>query len=130
MIEPLDGIARARHHITTDRVLLAHGIADAAGREAYLAGFHAAWAYIVERTGKRPKTHTGTRSELARLIHASSELPAEFNSFLGRGYEFKVHADYFGGIAPDMDDAKDALDMAERFIAAVEVLIGPRRQSA
>ncbi|WP_376100522.1 HEPN domain-containing protein [Roseomonas sp. CCTCC AB2023176] len=109
---------------------MANGIADAAGREAYLAGFHAAWAYIVRRTGEGPKTHAGTRTELARLIRELSELPAEFGTFLGRGYEFKIHADYFGGIAPNLDDARDALDLADRLIRAVEVLLTSDDQSA
>ena len=39
--------------------MLGIGLADAAGRTAYLAGFHAAQALIFERTGRAVKTHRG-----------------------------------------------------------------------
>jgi uncharacterized protein (UPF0332 family) len=35
-------------------------------REAYPAAYHAAEAYIFERTGKTTKTHRGLRSEFSR----------------------------------------------------------------
>jgi uncharacterized protein (UPF0332 family) len=38
-----------------------------AGREAYLAAFHAAEALLYERTAKIAKTHRGLRAEFARL---------------------------------------------------------------
>jgi len=41
---------------------------DAAGRTAYLAGFHAAQALVFETHGRALKTHSGVRSEFARLV--------------------------------------------------------------
>ena len=38
-----------------------------AGREAYLAAFHAAEALFFERTGKIAKTHRGLRAQFARI---------------------------------------------------------------
>jgi len=40
-------------------------------REAYLASYHAAAAYIFERTGKTTKTHRGLRSEFSRFRRAA-----------------------------------------------------------
>jgi uncharacterized protein (UPF0332 family) len=40
---------------------------EAAGRPAYLAGFHAAQAFIFEQTGRAVKTHHGVQSEFLRL---------------------------------------------------------------
>ncbi len=40
---------------------------DESGREAYLAGLHAAQALIVEKIGKIFKTHQGVQRELGRL---------------------------------------------------------------
>ncbi|HEX3522373.1 MAG TPA: hypothetical protein VHT52_09830 [Stellaceae bacterium] len=37
-----------------------------AGRNAYLAAFHAAQALIAERTGKEAKTHKGVHAQFAR----------------------------------------------------------------
>jgi uncharacterized protein (UPF0332 family) len=45
-----------------------------AAREAYLAVFHAAEAYIFEQTGKAAKTHRGVRSEFARLAKAEPRI--------------------------------------------------------
>jgi uncharacterized protein (UPF0332 family) len=47
--------------------MLAMKYYDAAGRSAYLAGFHAAQALISEKTGRAVKTHRGVRAELHRL---------------------------------------------------------------
>lgn len=38
-----------------------------AGREAYLAAFHAAQALIYERTSRIAKTHRGVRIQFSRL---------------------------------------------------------------
>jgi uncharacterized protein (UPF0332 family) len=40
---------------------------EAAGRAAYLAGFHAAQAFIFERTGRTSKTHNRVHTEFLRL---------------------------------------------------------------
>jgi hypothetical protein len=40
-------------------------------REAYFAAYHAAAAYVFERTGKTVKTHRGLRSEFSRLARAA-----------------------------------------------------------
>jgi uncharacterized protein (UPF0332 family) len=38
-----------------------------AGREAYLAAFHAAEALLYERTGNIARTHRGLRAQFARI---------------------------------------------------------------
>ena len=50
---------------------------DAAGRTAYLAGFHAAQALISERTGRSVKTHKGVHRELHRLTKDDQHLDPE-----------------------------------------------------
>jgi len=60
------------------RVLAANDLADAAGRAAYLAAFHAAQAFIFESTGKAAKSHNGVRSEFARLTRAEARLDRSF----------------------------------------------------
>ena len=53
--------------------MLGVALHDAAGRTAYLAGFHAAQALIFDRIGRVVKTHHGvqTVAHVARLIGAS-----------------------------------------------------------
>ena len=47
--------------------MLGVGLNTAAGRTAYLAGFHAAQALIFERDGKVLKTHRGVIAEFLKL---------------------------------------------------------------
>jgi uncharacterized protein (UPF0332 family) len=57
-----------------------------AAREAYLAVFHAAEAYIFEQTGKVAKTHRGVRSEFARLAKAEQRIGRDLVTFLGASW--------------------------------------------
>jgi uncharacterized protein (UPF0332 family) len=70
---------------------------DEAGREAYLAGLHAAQALIVESTGKLVKTHRGVQRELTRLTKDTPDFDIDLRAFLGRTYNLKAIADYETG---------------------------------
>lgn len=80
--------------------MLAINLHDAAGRTAYLAGFHAAQAFIFEKTGKSVKTHKGVHSELHRLTRADADLDPEIRAVLSRTYNLKAIADYETGPGP------------------------------
>jgi uncharacterized protein (UPF0332 family) len=66
---------------------------DEAGREAYLAGFHAAQALISEQTGRSVKTHTGVRTEFHRLVRNEARVDDELRAFLGFAFNLKAIAD-------------------------------------
>ena len=57
---------KAQHLLTEADIMLGVGLNDAAGRTAYLAGFHTAQAFIFERSGKIFKTHQGGQTEFLR----------------------------------------------------------------
>jgi len=101
-------------------------IAFVAAREAYLAAYHAATAYVVEQTGKAPKTHTGLRGEFARIARLEERIDPTFVRFLGRAYILKSAADYGvdPGSAISLDQASEAIAIARRFIDMVAKLIG------
>ncbi len=61
--------------------MLSIALNDAAGRTAYFAGFHAAQAYISEKTGKTAKTHKGVQSELHRLTKDNPHFDADLRPF-------------------------------------------------
>jgi uncharacterized protein (UPF0332 family) len=108
------------------KTIAAAGLPDVAAREAYLAAYHAAEAYIFERTNKAAKTHRGVRSQFNRLAQRGPGIEREFLTFLAEGYEFKTIADYGIGPAIDAispDDAASAIDTAERFIDAIAELL-------
>jgi uncharacterized protein (UPF0332 family) len=55
---------KARKLLDEAQAMLTIELNDAAGRTAYLAGFHAAQAFISEKTGGSVKTHKGVQTEL------------------------------------------------------------------
>lgn len=97
------------------------GLFDAAGRNAYLAAFHAAQALIFERTGRVHKTHRGVQTEFLRLTKDDESLDRDPRSFLARAYNLKAVADYETGpntsVPPER--AKEALGLAQQFMLRI-----------
>ena len=123
-----DFLRKASQCLANSDAILAIPIPDVAAREAYLAGYHAAEAFIFAHTGRTVKTHKGLRSEFARLTRSDPSL-REFSGFLARAYELKSIADY--GVDPEIhvsvEDAGTARDIARRFILDVTMrLAAPR----
>jgi uncharacterized protein (UPF0332 family) len=58
----MEHLDKAGRCLIRARTILAAGIGEDAGRNAYLAAFHAAQALIAERTGKDAKPHKGVRA--------------------------------------------------------------------
>ncbi|HEY6578388.1 MAG TPA: HEPN domain-containing protein [Rhizomicrobium sp.] len=102
---------------------------DEAGRAAYLAGLHAAQAFIIEKTGQLAKTHKGVQRELALLTKDEREFGLEARAFLGRAYNMKALADYETGPGSKVTDAqaREAIDAAHQFVAALSKLMGPEQ---
>ena len=105
--------------------MLGIALNEAAGRTAYLAGFHAAQALISERTGRAVKSHAGVKTEFHRLVKGEARIDDELRAFLGFAYSLKAIADYQAGpgsdIAPEL--AREALEIARRFVAGIAALI-------
>ena len=93
-------------------------------REAYLAAYHAAEAYLFERTGKAAKTHRGLPSEFGRLARGDPRIGREFLTFLAEAYEYKSIADYgIGSPSITGEDARLAIDTAGRLIDCIAALL-------
>lgn len=123
MIEPRDDIDKAKALLKQAHYLLAGGFTDGAGRDAYMAGFHAALAFIVHQTGKEPKTHSGTRSEFARLTRDNRGLDRSFTTFLGRGFGLKMAADYGDGEPVAANETGQIIDQAAQMVAAIAAVL-------
>lgn len=119
-------LEKARALLGQADVMLEVGLTDAAGRTAYLAGFHAAQALIFERTGKIARRHRGVQGQLHMLTKDLPGFDAELRAFLGRAYNLKAIADYETGPGSEVtsEQAGQALTVAERFIACITGLIG------
>jgi len=95
-----------------------------AGRNAYLAAFHAVQAFIFERTGRVAKTHQGVRVEFNRLAKGEMRVDRELRRFLPRAYNLKAVADYELGpesVVP-LERAAAAIESAGRFVESIAEL--------
>jgi uncharacterized protein (UPF0332 family) len=126
--EAADYLNKARDDLNDARKIVAIGLAKVAARAAYYAAFHAAEAFIIERTGKIAKTHSGLRSEFARLARATPEIDKTFSIFLAKAYKYKEISDYGvgHGAVVTMAEADDAVKDAARFIDCVAMLLAGR----
>ena len=120
---------RARQGLRDARRLRAE-IPRIAGREAYLAAFHAAQALIYERTGKLAKTHRGVRSQFARLMKEEPGLQGISIEVLSRGYEVKSRVDYGVGTTAHVSarTAEAIIDEAAAFIDALARLLSQEQE--
>lgn len=88
---------KARRLLTRVETMLGVGLAEDAGRTAYLAGFSAAQAVLFEHHRRVLKTHNGVQSEFGRLTRDEPRLDPDLRAFLGRTYRLKAVADYEAG---------------------------------
>lgn len=70
------------------------GLLKPSARSAYYSCFHACEGFIYFKTGKRSKTHSGVRSEFARLTKEIPEFDRSLTSFLAQAYSYKEMSDY------------------------------------
>ena len=102
-----------------------HHWPDEAGRAAYLAGFHAAQAFLFETTGKVFKSHKGVQSEFSRLTKDDPRFTPDQRVFLPQTYNLKAIADYETGPGAEVtaERAASALEAAKKFISHVAGLL-------
>jgi uncharacterized protein (UPF0332 family) len=123
--EAADYLGKARQCLDdAKQIAAATPLHHIVAREAYLAAYHAAEAYLFERTGKAAKTHRGLRSEFGRLARGDPRIGREFLTFLAEAYEYKSIADYVVG-PPSItgEDARLAIDTASRLIDCIAALL-------
>ena len=72
--EAAEHIEKAHQCLARARTILAAEVPDVAGREAYLAAFHAAQALIAERTGRNARSHKGVHVQFARLTRDEAQI--------------------------------------------------------
>ena len=115
---------KARECLARARIILGAGVGEDAGRDAYLAGFHAAQALILARSGKVVRTHRGVHRLFSRMVKNDQEL-REFARFLSQAYNLKDIADY--ELRPratvPLDRASTAIETAERLIEHIAKIL-------
>jgi len=123
--ETRESLAKARECLAAAKTILGVSLPGVAAKEGYLAAYHAAHAFVMERTGKPVKTHRGLRIAYARAARDEQKLDPDFGPLLSRSYKFKEVADY--GVGPTVEitigDAQAVIGSAERFIDAVALIL-------
>ncbi len=118
--EAFHGLAHSDRHLAMARQNEAD-FPELCAREAYIAAFHAAQAFIFDQTGAVAKTHRGVRNEFSCLIKDIADRPPWIDAYLGQGLARKQVADY--GDPPDRTiafaEAREALVQATQFVAWV-----------
>ena len=95
-----------------------------AAREAYNVALSATRAIIFEKTQEAPKTHSGARNQLSKLVHGGLGLPEGLLQYLASGYELKSDLDY-GPVSPvSRAEAEQAVGAARVFLAAARTICG------
>ena len=115
-------LVKARRSLKEAHAVAALGaFPEAAGRAAYIAAYNAAQAYILEHTGKIAKTHSGVRSEFARLAKDDRRVDRGLPTFLARAYNLKSFADYAVEfeVSVSAEDAAEAIGLAETFVRRI-----------
>jgi uncharacterized protein (UPF0332 family) len=105
--------------------LLLQGFCNDAARDANLAAYHAAQAYIVEHAGRAAKTHSGVHSQFAQLALHEPRIGEGMSGFLARAYRLKAVADYeFGEDAEiPLPRVEAAVVGARRFVDVIASLL-------
>lgn len=124
MSEAEPHIVKARESPEFARYALAGDYTEEAGRSDYMAAYHAAMAFIVARTAKSPRTHSGARGEFARLAREESRIGRDQVSLLGWAYELKSAADYEQEATVSVAEAERAIKEASQLVETIAALIG------
>jgi uncharacterized protein (UPF0332 family) len=118
-------LEKARQTLANGRIILSVRLGDDAGRSAYLAAFHAAQAFILDRSGRVAKTHKGVHVQFAKFAAEEPRIDIELRRFLQRAFNLKAVADYEMG--PDavvpLERAAAALDTASRLVDCIAEIV-------
>jgi uncharacterized protein (UPF0332 family) len=125
--EAADHLGKARRCLDEAKQIAALApLHEVVAREAYFAAYHAAAAYVYERTRKTAKTHRGLRSEFSRLARDEPRISRKYLAFLAKGFEHKSIADYGVGFVArpiTSEDASSAIDTAARLIDCIAEIL-------
>lgn len=112
--------------------MMGAGLTDDTGRAAYLAGLHAAQAFIFETTGRVYKKHSGVQREFSQQLKDDPRVDTSLRTFLSRTYQLKAIADYETGPGSHVSEesAREAIQTAWQLIECVTGLLPPNGPTA
>ena len=133
LVKPETALFLEKSHELLERAdtMMGVGLTDDAGRAAYLAGLHAAQAFIFETTGRVFKKHSGVQREFSRQVKDDPRVDTSLRTFLSRTYQLKAIADYETGPGSHVSEeiAREAIQTARRLVECVAGLLPPNVQT-
>lgn len=122
-------LKKAQKLLANATIGLSVGLNEDAGRNAYLAGYAAARAFLYVKEGKLFKTHNGLQSEFSRVVKDDPRFDKEMRGFLSKTYNLKHIADYEDGPEAGIsaERAAAAIEKGKRFISCCEIAISSPR---
>lgn len=125
--ESADYLAKACEYLDAAKTINAIPLPPVAAKEAYLAAYHAAHAFVFESTGRALKNHSGMRTMFAQAAKADPRVDRKLASLLARAYKYKETADYGVGSQSvvTVKEAQDVIAIAERFLDTIAPLLPP-----
>jgi uncharacterized protein (UPF0332 family) len=118
-------LAKANKLLEHAATMLGVGLSEDAGRNAYLAGFHAAQAILFDSTGRAFKSHRGVQKEFLRLTKDDPRFSYEHRIFLSQTYNLKAVADYetSPSIGVSAERAAHAVHAGRQFVSHITGLL-------
>ena len=133
LVKPETALFLEKSHELLERAdtMMGVGLTDDAGRAAYLAGLHAAQAFIFETTGRVYKKHSGVQREFSRQVKDDPRVDTSLRTFLSRTYQLKAIADYLTGPGSHVsaETAREAIQTARPIVECVTGLLPPNGQT-
>jgi len=112
----------ARDRLAAARQIAKSGHPGSVVNAAYYAMLNAARAALSER-GEHSKTHTGTWTLFSATFVATGEFDQGLSALARRAKDAREKGDYEAA-PPSAEEAAEFVDGAERFLAAVEAMLG------
>jgi uncharacterized protein (UPF0332 family) len=129
LVKPETALFLEKSHELLERAdtMMGVGLTDDAGRAAYLAGLHAAQAFIFETAGRVFRRHSGVQREFSRQVKDDPRVDTSLRTFLSHTYQLKAIADYETGPGSHVseENAREAIQAARQLVECVTGLLPP-----
>ncbi len=117
-------LEKAHLSLTAARLLLQGSFPDFAASHAYYAMFYVAQAFL-EGEGMAFSKHSAVIAAFGRHFARTGKVPIEFHQYLLKAQESRQSGDYGPPHAVTLEEAREQIARAERFLVLAEHLIGP-----
>ena len=133
LVKPETALFLEKSHELLERAdtMMGVDLTDDAGRAAYLAGLHAAQAFIFETTGRVFKRHSGVQREFSRLVKDDPRVDAA----CGRSFPALTNSKPLPIISPVpvrtcRQRPREAIQTARQLVECVAGLLPPNGPTA